>query len=164
MSDYHKENFKSFLLFFFCGVVVGAALFGLGRIIYTVAWNTRVVDYRQAVAASMKYAEDHNCMEVTIDDEEPVKIRFDSVENLHHYLVNYPQFLPPRKAKTGPSIAVIDCGDGSTLEVREAQERKLLLYYETPEGKRYRYCLQYHTSHDDWDAFLRLVSGEYLPG
>jgi hypothetical protein len=164
MNGYHKENFKSFLLFFLCGVVVGAALFGLGRIIYTVAWNTRIVDYRQAIAASMKYAEDHNSMEVTIDDGEPVHVRFDRVENLHHYLVNYPLLLPVRKVKAEAGIAVIDCGDGSTLGVREAQARQLQLYYRTPEGKLYRYGLQYHTSHDDWDAILRLVSGEYLPG
>lgn len=155
---------KSFLLIFVCCAVVGIALVGIGRMVYTVIWNVRIVNYRQALSASMKHAEEKNCMRIAVDDDEDVAIRFDEVASIHHYLANHPIMLPVSNAKDGKGAAVIDCGDGSTLEVREAGERKMLLYYQAPGGKTYRYALQYQTVHDGWDAFLRIVSGEYRPG
>ena len=151
-------------MFFICGVVVAIALLGISRMIYILTWNARVMSYRQAAAASMKHAEENNCMYITVGDGEPVQIRFDEVKTIHHYLVNRPEFALARTTRAGVGFATIDCGDGSTLEVQEAGERLMLLRYQSPGGKTYRYALRYLTADDGWDAFLRIVSGEYQPG
>lgn len=164
MSSYHKESLKSALLIAVCCAVIGVALFGLGRMIQILVWNARVHDFRLAMADSMRYAEDNNAMHITVNDDEPLWIRFNEVGGIHHYLVNYPRALPAARAKPGGSTAVIDCGDGSTLRLYDAGERRIWLYYRTPDGRIYRATLQYQTKYDGWDAFLRIVYGESRPG
>ncbi len=163
MNVYRRESIRSALLIALCCLVGAAALLGIGRMVWTVVYNARNVSYRQSLLKSVDYAALHNSMTVSLDGGEPVKISFRRAKGFGTYFLDTPSTLPASQSRALERRAVVDCGDGSTIELWDAGDRLMRIRYLSPGGKRYSYTLQYHTVYDGWDGFLRIVSGEYQP-